>query len=719
MTFHVHHLRGCAPVPLAHYLKALGILRLVATQRDEAARGFWTDEHFCLVTTLEREALVRFFLDEYAPTPAFNPWGGRSGFYAGPSERGAREALNNIEGCRADRLAPFRADIAATRELVDDAGGEKPEDPESKAALLRALRMTFRGPTSEWLDTVMALVGPAFRPPAIIGTGGNEGSGSYLSAYFQAVVECVVSSDAGDSEEHDTNRRRLAHTLFGEEPGGASALPEHAWAGSFGQFMPEGEGSAWDFLLTLEGAVVMRSAVTHRSAGADAPRFLSSPFYLAHQATGGSSDASIDEYVVNKGRRNPGRGEQWFPLWSEPATYPELAAIIAEARCSIGRQTAGRAVDAARAIGRLGVARGISSFVRYGYLQRNNLATHFAVPLGRVVVKERLRVRLLDELAGWLGRVHRAARAKNAPARFAAAEHRLADAVFAAAVVDGAAAWQAVLVAAGDVEAVQATGSGIEAGPLPPLSPGWLDAAAEDSPEWRLAVALGSAAAQYDHGRPVDPVRAHVLPLEKGRYATTPEKRLRRDPRVVLHGRDPIVDLIALVERRIVEAGQTAKRHLPLVAARGLGAQPVDLAELLLSRVDLDRVLLLARALMAVRWEEVAGWRQAGPHTPFRSHLDEAWVALRLCGLPFEVHERRIALDAALVRRLAAGDAAAAVGLALRRLSATGFRPPLVAGTADAAIARRWAAALAFPIDPAVANAMADRFETHATTETP
>jgi CRISPR-associated protein Csx17 len=40
------HLAGCAPTPLAHYLKALGILRLVAEQKDENACGYWQGEHF-------------------------------------------------------------------------------------------------------------------------------------------------------------------------------------------------------------------------------------------------------------------------------------------------------------------------------------------------------------------------------------------------------------------------------------------------------------------------------------------------------------------------------------------------------------------------------------------------------------------------------------------------------------------------------------------------
>ena len=50
---HVHELDGCAPTPLAHYLKALGILRLVAEQADEHARGWWEGNHFRLGVDLK------------------------------------------------------------------------------------------------------------------------------------------------------------------------------------------------------------------------------------------------------------------------------------------------------------------------------------------------------------------------------------------------------------------------------------------------------------------------------------------------------------------------------------------------------------------------------------------------------------------------------------------------------------------------------------------
>ena len=52
---YVHQLDGCAPTPLAHYLKALGILRLVAEQADLDARGWWDGDRFRLATKLNRK----------------------------------------------------------------------------------------------------------------------------------------------------------------------------------------------------------------------------------------------------------------------------------------------------------------------------------------------------------------------------------------------------------------------------------------------------------------------------------------------------------------------------------------------------------------------------------------------------------------------------------------------------------------------------------------
>ena len=83
---HEHSLPGCTPTPLAAYLKALAVLRLMAEagtegSGDPAATGFWRDDIFVLRTKLTKEDLLAFFLDQYRPTPLIAPWNGGSGFY--------------------------------------------------------------------------------------------------------------------------------------------------------------------------------------------------------------------------------------------------------------------------------------------------------------------------------------------------------------------------------------------------------------------------------------------------------------------------------------------------------------------------------------------------------------------------------------------------------------------------------------------------------------
>ena len=81
-------LRGCVPEPLIHYLKALGVLRLVAEQLDPGVRGAWRGDAFVLDTSKTEDELLDFFLTHYRPTPVVAPWNGGSGFY--PQDKNQR-----------------------------------------------------------------------------------------------------------------------------------------------------------------------------------------------------------------------------------------------------------------------------------------------------------------------------------------------------------------------------------------------------------------------------------------------------------------------------------------------------------------------------------------------------------------------------------------------------------------------------------------------------
>ncbi len=786
MTMHLHVLEGCAPAPLANYLKALGILRLVGEQADPQARGWWDGERFCLLTKLSEEELETFFLERYEPTPLLSPWNKGSGFY-----KTNDPGLCPLEKSTASRFQRFRDGIAEARRLLDEISQAdaairaikartkmnksfqseeqrqllksdptylsvlqqlqeqlknpdlKPEErarlqneittiesltqkvtkPPTKkearalkdspgykrvlaaaerrfkalkATLILDCRRLWRGPHADWFSAAVVL-DEAGNPdwPSLLGTGGNDGNLDFTNNFMQQIGALFdLTSETGRPTA--TAQNLLADALW-------SVPANHLQAAAIGQFQPGSAGGAnsstgfdggnlinpWDFVLMMEGAVLFSSRATRR-LDPNAFSKASAPFAIRPHAAG----------FATPGNEKAQRGEQWMPLWRQPATLAELAAMLGEARIQLERQTANQPVDAARAISRLGVARGIEAFVRYGYLERNGQST-LAVPLGRVQVRHHPRAYLIDDLAAWMDRVQRRSRDANAPARLVHAERRLADAVFAALTHDHTPErWQAILLAAADIEAIQATGTAIEAGPIPALRPDWVAAVAEDSAEFRLALALGSAAASYFGHKPSDPIRHHVLPLEEKnpRRFKTADKKLVNDPRVVVSGRDPLRDLAAIVERRLIEAAQKGQRRSRLVAAAACGARFGDLSRLLSGTVDLDRLFGLARAFMAIRWDQWS--REYLPPSPEANETpDECWLAARLCCLPFALDETRdIPADERIARLLLSGDAARAIEIARQRLRSVGIRPPMVAGVTDPETARRWAAALAFPI---------------------
>lgn len=787
MTIHMHTLKGCSPVPLSSYLKALGILRLIAEQADPLARGWWDVEVFQLLTKLSKVELQDFFLERYQPTPLLSPWNKGCGFF-----KANDPGLCPLERSTAPRFKQFRTGVGEARKLLDEisqvdaairsikartkttakgfqteaqrqllAANETYErllqqlqeplktselstekraetecdisaiaslaqkairpptkkEAESlkassgykrllavaerrfkalKATLIPDCRRLWRGPHAEWLSAAVVLDGDGnVEWPSLLGTGGNDGNLDFTNNFMQQ-LGCLFDMTSETGGPMRTAKELLNNCLWMEPA-------NHLMRAAVGQYQPGSAGGAnsstgfasgnlvnpWDFLLMMEGAILFTSRAT-RQLDPNAISRASAPFAVRSHAAG----------FATPGLENAQRGEQWMPLWGQPATMTDIAAMIGEARVQLERRPANRLVDMARAISRLGVARGVDSFVRYGYLERNGQST-LAVPLGRVQVRYRPHSYLIDDLAGWMDRIQRRCRDNNAPARLIQAERCLAEAVLAALTHDHTSdRWQAILLAAANIEALQATGTAIEAGPIPPLRPDWAVAVSDGGAEVRLALALGSAAAQYTRERrPIDCVRHHALPLEGGaRRFKMADKRLVNDPRVVLTGRDPISDLSAMVERRLVEASMNGQRRSRLVAARYCGARLDDLARFLSGTLDIERLVGLARAFMAIKWDQ---W--TSEHVP-RTHVssempEESWLAVRLACLNWPLTgDKDIPADQRMVRLLNSGDAGRAVDIARNHLRSVGIRPPMQVGITDAMSARRWAASLAFPI---------------------
>jgi CRISPR-associated protein Csx17 len=485
------------------YLKALGVFRLVAEQTDPFARLSWQGGVARLHTSLNEEGVLQFFLEKYRPSPIVGPWGARSGFYPGSSESSARRALQVIEASGHERLKPYRMIIAAVRGVLDRLRITEKKDLDKGDTYLRLLRELRNElpdsdqcePTAAWLDTVYIITDEDRRFPPLLGTGGNEGSGSYMSNFCQLVATLVVDRQADDG---------VRAALLGEPaPVRADITVGHFAPGAIDGpnssigFSGGGGANPWDFLLAIEGSLLFAGAAARRLGNATHAQ-AAFPFTVQSIPVGYGT-AAISEDT---------RAEIWMPEWTTPVTFGEIKQLLSEGRAQLGRRQASTSVEFARAAVTLGVDRGIDGFHRYSFLKRNGLS-FFAAYLGRLPVRQVPGARLLDQLDVWLNAYRRIADDTDTSPRFGAALRSIDRATIdACRNGDSPLYMQAVLRSVGRAKRELAHGRKVReerpwVHPLGELSHDWLSACDDGSPQYRLAVSLASMPGRRDHHRPL------------------------------------------------------------------------------------------------------------------------------------------------------------------------------------------------------------------------
>lgn len=520
-------LSGCAPIPLASYLKALGIFRLVAEQKDKTARGCWRDETFVLDTALTKEDLVRFFLDEYRPSPIISPWNGRAGFLEGEDEedstRSGAELVRDLSKTTAPRFAPFKSAIETLlslsnlkelnsvryqrKKLEDEKKKRRLSEQEvselnrlkKRERLLKTrLIVELRGEISEevvdWMDACWRIgAGEEAPPPApLLGSGGNDGSRDLGVNFGQQLKTLFDFQDVQGRPKPETEAL-LESAIFG-------TLAVDLKSGAIGQFAPAQTGpnaglgfgdeaplNPWDTVLSLEGAVSFAGAATRRLGSARSESAF--PFTVNATGVAGAGSVLSDE--------SDARGEVWMPLWRNSANFSEIAALLAEGRATLRHKPVRDGVDFARAVVTLGINRGISSFQRYGFVKREG-RNYIAAPLTRVHVRQNDKANLLNDFdrGAWLSSFRRFARSANAPARLQSLALRLDEAIFAMTQDASPRTVQRVLVAVGEAASYLASSPKArdpkegKQKPPPRLRSEWFQAADDDSAEFRIAAAL-------------------------------------------------------------------------------------------------------------------------------------------------------------------------------------------------------------------------------------
>ncbi len=682
-------LEGCAPTPLASYLKAIGVLRLVANQVDPEAIGWWSGDRFHLGSALDREELERFLLYDYQPTPIVAPWNGGSGFY--PKDKGAREkGLDPIVFSKCNRLELYRSILTLCQQVISNQGLTESPGDEIKLRLFVELRGDFPDEALDWLDAAILLTSDDLKFPPLLGTGGNDGRLEFTANFMQRLMS-IIDPFTGDPSPEATGW--LGASLFGY-------ARFHMEKEGIGQFLPGAIGgpnsssnarggfvvNSWDYVLMLEGAVLFAAAATRRLGGSGSAT-LAYPFTVRPTGSGSGTTTVGDD--------TSSRAEIWMPLWSRPMGIGELRALLAEGRATVGRRSTQDGLDFARATAALGVDRGVDAFERYAFFQRSGKA-YLATPLTRVPVRRNPAMDLVNDLdrRQWLSRFRGMARSKDVPARLGRVVRRLEDALFDLARDGSPLRVQTVLAALGKAQSYLATSPKHQdkINPVPRLGGRWLAAADDRSHELRLAAALSGI-------NPATlPLRAHLAPV-----SPDPKKNeWVEGSRLVVWGEGDLErNLVATLERRLVEATRREMPDKPLG-----GWPPADLAAVtafLAGETDDSRLdgLIAGLALVEQRRPEFL-WRGIEPGA--------VPAALAMLAPIFASNEQlrrmgaldpggRLPVPPGLVRRLISGQVNLALDGAARcaRASGVGSLPSGIDG--EGLNGRRLAASLLFPLN--------------------
>ena len=276
-------------MPLAHYLKALAILRLVVQQRDASAKGSWQGDTFVLQSALNESELLTFFLHEYRPTPIVAPWNGGSGLYyqerklkgIDPAtgkriKTGVRDqpttatkVVDQLIGSKGRRLETYRNVLNLAKRIVTQMEySEAPADTD-KRLLIEKLRNELPDECVSGIDSGMVLLESRVSYSPLLGTGWNDGNTDFTSNFMQRLTDVL---DVNSDVPAPSAEVWLRAALFGESVEGLLS------GAAIGQFFPAAAGgdnsssgfraeslvNPWDVILMIEGAVVFAGAAAKR-----------------------------------------------------------------------------------------------------------------------------------------------------------------------------------------------------------------------------------------------------------------------------------------------------------------------------------------------------------------------------------------------------------------------------------------------------------------------
>lgn len=731
-------LDGCTPEPLMNYLKALGVLRLVAEQKDPNARGAWINDVFVLRSSLDRERLLNFFMEEYEPTPIVVPWSGGDFFGVdragniGPYKKTptSTKVIEAFIACASDRLSSYRRTILTALDTLEACSidskkaieGNSTKNRALKAKYVACLRDTVDDSVVDWIDAAAILTTEKALFSAILGSGGGSDGNTHFSDNFMQNLWDVLpdfEAQRGHTKVpwRHISQAQLAQAVFRTASASlvnkrTSSLYDSGAVG--GPNATQGIerdslGNPWAFILCLEGAISLAGAITRRNQTASA----SFPFQVRLTTAGSESLASNETAGF----------ETWLPLYSSWVSFPELRALLAEGRASLAAKSLRSGVDVAKAAAGLAVDRGIGTLQRFGIVKGRLGDTNTAAFLGQLKVRFQRNVDLLADVDQWLDGFRHAATKEKAPARFSKVIRDIDQSIFQFCQFGGTARFQEILRALGRAERELANGPRFREKnylqPIGNLSTQWIAAADDGSVEFELALSLASI---FDTEGKVGDLRINLEPVAWQKFRW---RWADNGGSVVWNRAELSANLASVLGRRFMDARRQGCTHLPLMSRRRASIESIS--AFIHGHVDDGRLEELLWGLMLVEHTQ-KDYPQIAHSVPRTTPLPRAYALLKLLFLPGALAvdskgngRQKIRLarategaiqikpEARVLSLLRSGRLDESTNLAVRRLHASGLRPMIgsdrrsrriEAGLIDpfGISTQRLAAALLFPV---------------------
>ena len=297
-------LKGCAPTLLSNYLKAMGLFKLIAEQKDSKITACWSNDRLILNTELSKDEIIEFVLKQYRPSPIVAPWNCNKyqkaitqckDVIASERFKSYKETVDRIEDvilefCKITKIEKFE------KSSIDE---------KTKPLFLRLCRNTLPDDAIPWFDAVFVLTGQDVKYAPMLGSGANDGNFD-MAANFLTKLKMLL-----DDKNTDQSKTWLESALFGKtvKLDGANMVghnPDGAGGPNSGAgFEGKPLSNPWEYVLMMEGTIMFGGSIARRqSMNTDKAVF---PF-TTNATNIGYATASTDD------GGNNARGEIWLPI---------------------------------------------------------------------------------------------------------------------------------------------------------------------------------------------------------------------------------------------------------------------------------------------------------------------------------------------------------------------------------------------------------------------